>query len=383
MLASAIARLETPPIRSYATGIPQLDELIGGGICTRALTAINGIPGSGKSALAVAIALHIAATLPVLYASTELEAHEVMARFAGNVLDRPWSAIVRGGVPIAWVREAVDGRLLYVIGCEVMPREGAAALLLIEAQARLLTELHGIPPLVVVDYLQELARGSEHDLKARVGDIASHLRAMSQRLDGPMIGISSVSRLYYNPKKAAELREADDPTVYLGAAKESGDIEFAAAVVIFLDVDADDGMPSRPARIAVAKSRPGRTGFAGARFWGASGRWTADTEAVTALSAPGRAEGVTTDSRAEADTAVIGGVMRMHAEGKREICTQTQLKEGGWCGIGGGRIKPAIDRLVHAGRLRLVTIERLEGDPPKPHRRAILDLPPAPTGGVQ
>ena len=97
-LAADVARMPTPPIRSYLTGIDELDKLIGGGISTRQLTTLMGPPGAGKSALAMSIALRTSQTLPVVYVSTELEQHELMARLAGNVLDVPWSNIVRGQV---------------------------------------------------------------------------------------------------------------------------------------------------------------------------------------------------------------------------------------------------------------------------------------------
>lgn len=377
VLVGDVAKLETPPIRSYATGLAELDAAIGGGISTRQLLTVLGPPGAGKSAWAVATAIRIAPTIPVLYASTELEQHELMARVAGNLLDRPWSAIARGDVPKQWVLEALADVRIHLLGCDLLPKSGADALRLIEREAQASATTYGVPPLVIADYLQDLGRGAERDLRARVGDIATDLRAMAQRLDCPVIAVSSVARTYYSPRKAAEMREADDPTVYLAAAKESGDVDYASAVVLFLDVEEAGDGPDRAARIAIAKSRHGQVGFAGARFAGASGRWTSAPDSVGALSAPGRASMATSDREASDDLAVLRKIEKLHADGKRDLCTKSQLRTT--CGIAAERVGPTLERLEHAGRLRTVAVDRAEG--PRTRTRVVYELvaiPPPP-----
>jgi hypothetical protein len=93
---------------------------------------------------------------------------------------------------------------------------------------------------------------------------------------------------------------------------------------------------------------------------GESGRWLAAPEAVGELSAPGRATQDADEKSNEADAKVLAAVIKMHAEGQRELCTYNQLR--GRCGIGTERVRPALDRLVHGGRLQLVTIDRAEGE---------------------
>lgn len=372
-LAADVAAQDTPPIRSYSTGFPDLDALIGGGISTRQETTLIAPPGAGKTAWAVSVALTIERELPILYASTELEAHELMARFAGNVLDEAWSAIARGRTSRGVLVESLRERRLYLLGCDVVPPDGFAALEMIEREAKRVGELHSVPPLVIVDYLQDLARGTEKDLRARTGNLATAFRRMSQRLDCPLLVVSSVGRAYYSPRRAAELRELDEPTAYLAAAKESGDVDYASAVVLFLDVEDDQEKSERAVRIAVAKSRHGRPGFAGARFAGASGRYRADATAASSMSEEGREDGSIDDKLLEEEDKVVEAVKRMHARGERDLATLTQLRTR--CGFTAGRVKPAFDRAVHNRRLLLVTIEREEGDPPKKQKRQIYDLP--------
>ncbi len=277
-------RTPAPPVRRYKTGLPDLDAKLGGGLSTRQLTIVMAPPADGKSALAVATSIHVQAEVPVLYASTELETNELEARLAAQLLNCPWRDIVDGTIE----RKLLDGALerlrtmrIYAIGCERLPM-GDAALATIDSECRRLATPHGVPPLVVVDYLQDLARGAdERAVRGKIGALATRCRAMAQRLDCVMLVISSVSRAYYGIKRAQEMREADDPSVYLAAAKESGDVDYAAAVVMFLDVAAaEPGAGYRCARIAVAKSRHGETGFVGARFHGASGQWQAAPDEV-------------------------------------------------------------------------------------------------------
>jgi hypothetical protein len=374
ILAADAALIEMPPIRSYSLGNPQLDQHLGGGLNTRELATVTGPPGSFKTAFAIAIALYIERNIPVLYASTELEVHELMARAAANILGISFAGIRRGAIPRDRIVAALKGKRIHFIGCERLPRDAEKAMRLIDLEARHLKSLYGMSPAIELDYLQNLASGSERDVRARVGEIANECRVLTQQLDCPMLVVGAVSRLYYNAKKAAELRAADDPTVYLSAAKESGDVEYAAARVLFIDAgdERDRDLPERNARIAIAKSRDATTGFAGVRIVPESGRFLPAPDAVNALSSPGRTERKATDKIVEIDAKVIETVRKMHAADERELCTTTQIKAQ--CPVASDDVGPSLDRHVHAGRLVLATIVRVEGK--RRREREIYDLPP-------
>lgn len=305
-IGEAAAR-ERPPIRTYPTGLTDLDRLLGGGLSTRQLMVLGAPPGDGKSALAVTLSLTLEATLPVLYVSTELEAEEIVARVAAQVLGVSWRDIVRGRVDQMRVRAALHSKRIYVVGCDVLPR-GDDALRAVVASAQAIAAAEGVPPFVIVDYMQDLARGGdEKSLRSRVGEIATMLRAMSQVLDCPLLAVCSVSRSYYGKAKSEGARGSDDATAYLAAMKESGDVDYAAATVLFLDVEPPvDGV--RLARIAVAKARHGEIGFAGARFHGATGRWEADGAAAVALAPAERAKSRQASEGASVEKAVLAFV---------------------------------------------------------------------------
>jgi hypothetical protein len=342
-----VAAQERPPVRSYPTGLAALDRLLGGGVSTRQLLIICAPPGWGKSAFAVWLArvwLARVLGIPVLYVSTELEADEITARVAAQVLGAPWRDIVRGRVAASEVQRAVAGVPIEVIGCDVLPR-GPEALAVIEREARAMAA-GGTPPLVIVDYVQDLARGGdERTVRGRVGDIASGLRALSQAIDCPVVGVSSVSRTFYAPQKAEALRAADDATVYLATAKESGDVDYAAAVVLAIDLDRESGL----ARLAVAKSRHGETGFAGARFHGATGRWEPCEGAQVALAGNGRQER-RQSAQAAGDDAKVLEAIRKHGPTMawRELRTVTGLELT--------RTDKARARLLEGGKIAQVSL---------------------------
>ena len=255
---------------------------------------------------------------------------------------------------------SLDGVRVQPIGSERLPRDGAHALKLIEGQVKLTADFAGMPPLVIVDYLQDLARGADKDVRTRIGDIATQLRAIAQRHDCAMLAVSSVARSVLRPKRAAEMRQADDPAVYLAAAKESGDVDYASAVVAFLDVEDDRDQPERDARIAVAKSRHGRVGFAGARFAGASGRWLASPGSAEVLGVPGRV-GNAADKADEVDEAMLlRKLEKLHRDGDGDGCTVSNLKAMR-VGFDSKRVKPTLDRLVRKGKAHVAEVERIEG----------------------
>ena len=70
-----------PPTDTIPTGFPSLDELLGGGLRRGDLIVLGGDTGSGKSALALAIALRVSeAQRGALFLTAEMEADRVLER---------------------------------------------------------------------------------------------------------------------------------------------------------------------------------------------------------------------------------------------------------------------------------------------------------------
>lgn len=377
-LVGAVARSDRPPLRRYASGLPELDALIGGGITTRQLLVLAAPPGAGKSALAVSIARHVQDTIPVLYCSTELESDEIAARVAAPILETPWTVVVGGLVAPGEVASALDGLRIAVIGSDDLPR-GDAALDAIDREVEAMTAEHGVPPLVIIDYIQDLARGAdERAVRGKIGDLATELRALAQRRDCPLIGVSSVSRSHYGGKREDEMRAANDPSVYLAAAKESGDVDYAAAVVIYVDVVREPGAASSVARLAVAKSRHGTTGYVGARFTGATGAWSPGTDEL--VEASERRQAHASASRdAQDDEVMLGAVMQ-------QASAQQYLTARGWRQQGvlaERRAEAAIGRLVRTRSIALHDHHPVTGATGRGNGYVVPVPPPSDPGVVQ
>src|ERR1051325_2361380 len=70
-----------PSRDTIPSGFPSLDKLLGGGFRRRDLVALGGDVGSGKSALALPVALRTAARgYPVVYFSGEMDEERLMER---------------------------------------------------------------------------------------------------------------------------------------------------------------------------------------------------------------------------------------------------------------------------------------------------------------
>ncbi len=67
-------------LKRLATGVKDVDDVLGGGILPGGVLLLAGQPGIGKSTLLLQVAAHIAASNPVLYASGEESAHQVKLR---------------------------------------------------------------------------------------------------------------------------------------------------------------------------------------------------------------------------------------------------------------------------------------------------------------
>lgn len=320
---SELAKTVRPKIRTYPTLFPTLNALIGGGWLTRTLTVFLGPPGAGKTAFMVGVSLHAAtsAGVPVLYVSTELESEEIRYRHAAPLLGVPWTRLERDESQDAEVARIVAPLNIHALGAECMPRPDEALTIIEREVARVASEA-GVPPLVIVDYMQDLARGVEAaNVRAKVGDIAMQLRVLAQAYDCVVNAVSSVSRSKYGEAKAQTLRNEDDASVYLSAAKESGDIDYAAATVLYLDVETDTGTDFRNARLCVAKARRGRTGFAGARFYGASGRWTDDPGALEVLRPDSQAKRKADESLTAIEGAILSLLAQHQALSSEEIAS--------------------------------------------------------------
>jgi replicative DNA helicase len=268
--AAALVKAEwsRPLPEPIQTGLAPLDKAIGG-LRAEGVYFLAGGTGQGKSGLAIQISGHIAATTPVVYVTSELSRRQVIARFAAQRYNHPWLQLYQmppqaagelAGAVERWFPQ------LYVVR---LSRETSVV-----AEVMRVMDRVGVPPVLVLDYIQHAARRlNPDDRRLATSALSDDIARYTTDTRGTALVLSSVARGFYkdNADKSA--------TDFLGAAKESGDLEFDASGVMFLDTELEREDGTRLARLHVAKSRFGGEGATiGLKFDGRVGRFSEDPE---------------------------------------------------------------------------------------------------------
>ena len=256
-----------------------------------------GATGRGKSAMAIQVAEGVARVgAPVLFASAEMSAEEVLARLLAVRSKGDERGLVSA-------RAVLDGRCVerdfrkalaeLVADCPGFyawaPTSATRTGDDLDRMARAVSAAHGDrPPFVAVDYLQRFkgnVLGGAGDRRAEVAALSGQLRDLSRPgLNWPgaaVLALSSTARgegsgNYKVLGSAWALREAFlNPGESLeGLGKETGEIEYDAPIVLVMTSDrSPDPRTPGPAFVAIVKARHGSHG--GVRFWfrGAGGRF--------------------------------------------------------------------------------------------------------------
>ena len=249
-----------------ATGFPDLDKLLGGGLQRSDLCIIAARPSLGKSTLAFNIARHAAEQLArVAVFSLEMSAEQIGIRLVASEADVD-SHRMRVGLLNSQEEQREHDAIGYLSELPIYIDETPFQRI-VEMRSKI-TRLHNEEPidLLIVDYIQLIA-GSSGRSENRVmdmGEISRSLKSVARELDVPVLALSQLSR-------APEQRLNHRPL--LSDLRESGSIEQDADVVAFIYredkyVSRDEWEKRRPsdpypvnvAELIVAKHRNGPTG---------------------------------------------------------------------------------------------------------------------------
>lgn len=256
------------PVMGIPTGLTSLDTILGG--LEAGLYILGGAPGTGKTTLALQMACDATREAPVIYLTFEnspanLTLKGLVAR-ANQIPELGKEVLQPRDVMRGWV----DPRKLRLAAGQWKPIaeklavvEGSGQLTVSQLRAKALEAMnrHGADRcLIVVDYLQLWAKASAEmrgltTVRERVETLGTTLRELAMRLSSPVLALSSQNRSqgdYGSGKGKAAL----------DSLKESGDLEYASDVVLFL-TPAEDRTTVKPAvavDLTVAKNRHGETG---------------------------------------------------------------------------------------------------------------------------
>lgn len=247
------------------TGMRELNTALGGGLEAQRLVVLLGAPGAGKTALANQIADHVAnAGRPVLYVTSEDSPFTLLAKTLSRVGDVNYTAVLKGwrdersridaAITIQAERKSND-TLRYVDASQGLSLDTMKDL----AQAHFIRYDSAGQGVLVVDYLQRFARAQRdllalgRDLREVVTVLTENLRSIACELDCCVLALASQNR--------ASGYGAGANGSALASAKESGDIEYTADVIMALMEDKDRKVnpPFKPRMLRLDKNRQGDT----------------------------------------------------------------------------------------------------------------------------
>lgn len=250
--------------RGLSTGFQELDDILAG-FQRSDLVLLAGRPSTGKSALALNFASHIASVeqVPVGIFSLEMSRDQIVDRLiaaeAGIDLWRLRTGRLSGGEKsddFQRIRGALDSLSKAPI---YIDDAATANVLQMRAMARRLKARRGLG-LLVVDYLQLVEPRIRSDsLVRQVTEISRSFKGLARELNIPVLALSQLSR-------AVERRSPPRPI--LADLRDSGALEQDADVVMFVfrERERDSNRYKNETELIIAKHRNGPVGVANLYF---------------------------------------------------------------------------------------------------------------------
>ena len=241
------------------TGFGSLDKLLGGGLRRRDLILLGGDIGSGKSALALGVALRVAQqSVGVAYLSGEMNEERLMER----------ALAIEGKVAVDELRAAkLNDQTRAGVGAAAVRLRGLPLSLLPLAGEDFETAFDRLDPLrqiglVVVDYLQLVpppkARTTQDEDTALV---LRHLKALALARQVALLVVAQLPS--FQTGRDAKRPTLDDFGV-MGAPKQHADVILS---VFREEMYNPGGGVDGATELIVAKNRNGPTGFADLYFY--------------------------------------------------------------------------------------------------------------------
>jgi replicative DNA helicase len=238
------------------TGYKSLDQILQG-LQPSSMTIIGARPGTGKTAFALGILIHVGAVVrrPALYFSLEMSRQELAERILASTARIDSSKLRTGDLSDAdWNRahEAFG----FLQSAQVFIDDNPSLTVMdVRSRARRIKQQNGDLGVVIVDYLQLMSsRGRAENRQVEVSDMSRSLKILARELQCPVIALSQLSR---------KLEDRADKRPMMSDLRESGSLEQDADVVLFLFRPEQYGEVANDkksdAEIIVGKNRNGPT----------------------------------------------------------------------------------------------------------------------------
>ncbi|MFG1659048.1 replicative DNA helicase [Micromonospora chersina] len=238
-----------------STGLPDLDDLLNGGLRGGQFVIIAGRPGMGKSVLTMDIARHNALHhgKHVAVFNLEMTGPEILMRVISAETGVFFTRLRRGDVAHEdWITINRKSSDISESGLHIDDFANQT-LTSIRARARRLKQ-RGKLDLIVVDYLQLLSTGKRAESRQQeIAEISRGLKLLAKELDVPVVACSQLNR---------GNEQRSDKRPQLSDLRESGAQEQDADIVILMhrpDYHDKECERAGEADLIVAKHRGGAT----------------------------------------------------------------------------------------------------------------------------
>ncbi len=259
---SLVTRLDatgTGASDTVATGFPSVDRILGGGFRRRDLVVLAGDVGSGKSSLALGIAIRaaLAGTATVFY-SGEMNEERLMER-ALALEGRATVDELRAGKLKDPTRASVGAAALRLRNLPLVVRD-LHAYRLDDVSASL--EMIPRPSLVVIDPLQLLEpEGGGPNAEETLAGAARALKAVALDRNTAVLAVAQVAG---SPRLREDPRPTLDDLGGIGAVKQHADLVLA---LYREEMYRPGGGMEGATELIIAKNRNGPTGFVDLYFY--------------------------------------------------------------------------------------------------------------------
>lgn len=258
-LVSRMDRAGTGASDTVATGFPSIDRILGGGFRRRDLVVLAGDVGSGKSSLALGIAIRaaLAGSATVFY-SGEMNEDRLMER-ALALEGRATVDELRAGKLKDPTRASVGAAAVRLRDLPLAVRDLNG--LDLESLSQSL-EMIPRPALVVVDPLQLVQVGAPGGISEE--SLAAAARSLKAVALDRNVAVLTVSQVSTNPRLREDPRPNLDDLGGLGSVKQHADLVLA---IYREEMYRPGGGMEGATELIIAKNRNGPTGFVDLYFY--------------------------------------------------------------------------------------------------------------------
>jgi replicative DNA helicase len=271
------AAKETGKSAPVSTGIPSLDQHLGGGMYRGELLLLAARTSVGKTSLALQLTRNLmkCETLVPRF-SIEMDRNALWDRMVSSVARVPVEKVRNYALPgvcsdqeLIAIAEA-DGRLSeYGRSFSVIDARGVTITDIRNAALALQAE-RGQIGLLVVDYIQLAASPGRRDQNRvlEIGEVSRGLRRLAGELNCPVLALAQLKR---------GAGEGENKIPLLSDLRESGNLEQDADVVMFLDREElynKNTQKKGVVDVHIAKQRQGPLGVVPLFFKAEFGRWS-------------------------------------------------------------------------------------------------------------